>query len=459
MAQSLPARGIRHAWRIRVSGTVLASALVLSLAPGAQAATVTNAWLAKVGTGGANGTASMQTFTTGVGNVTLKLKGLKASTWLPVALLKTSCKGSTLLTLTSIKTTSARAAVRTSSLTAAQVTAIKKATAGTGKIAIRIGTGTTAKCGIFVPQLVRAYVAAKFTVGPAPSGIAVDPTGVWVTSWWDNTITRIDPTTNDLHVHGVQLPGNASVEEIASGGGSLWVTTTEWNEQGDALPGYVLRVDPATGNVLATINGGKTAYDLVYGHGAVWVANVDDNTVLRIDPATNQVVARIAVESPLGIASDAAAIWVSGVMGLVSRIDPVTNQVVSTIQTQLSGGFVAAGAGAIWVTSTGGAGSADGFVSRINPTTNEVVATIPVGDYPYKLVVAGGSVWVGLWSGDDMAVVRINAASNEVLSRTTLGHSVYSIDATDHAVWAVHNVPFPEGTGPLPAGEVVRIGY
>ena len=62
-----------------LASVLLASLVALALAPAAQAATSTNAWLAKVGSSGANGTAAVNAFTTGVGNVVLKLKKLPAS--------------------------------------------------------------------------------------------------------------------------------------------------------------------------------------------------------------------------------------------------------------------------------------------------------------------------------------------------------------------------------------------
>lgn len=65
-------------------------------------------------------------------------------------------------------------------------------------------------------------------------------------------------------------------------------TTVEWDLAGSTLPGSVLRVDPATGSVLATITVGKGAFDIVVGFGSVWVPNQDDNTVVRIDAGTNE---------------------------------------------------------------------------------------------------------------------------------------------------------------------------
>lgn len=46
-------------WRRAISGLVLASLVVLAIAPAAHAARSTNAWLAKVGSSGANGTAAI----------------------------------------------------------------------------------------------------------------------------------------------------------------------------------------------------------------------------------------------------------------------------------------------------------------------------------------------------------------------------------------------------------------
>ena len=86
-----------------------------------------------------------------------------------------------------------------------------------------------------------------------------------------------------------------------------------------------------------------------------------------------------------------------------------------------------------------------------------MVANIPVGEDPFDLSVAGGSVWVGLYKSP--TVVRINAATNTVLSKLTVSATMYAIAATDHAVWALHNLPIPEGGTAPPPGEVTRIGY
>jgi YVTN family beta-propeller protein len=458
MAETHPVpRTAARRWRRLTASVTIAFAVALTAAPVTNAATTSDAWLAKVGSSGANGTATLTAYTTGTGRIVLKFAKLKASTTHAVTLLKTSCSGAKLLSLPSIKTTSKGAAARTSNLTASQVSAIKKATTGSAKIAVRVGTGRTAKCGVFAAQLVPAYVAGTVRVGLAPHGVAVAPSGVWVTSWFDNTLTRINPATNTvLGVVPIALTGTQGPESIVSGGDSLWLTTTDYDDAGDLATGSVLRVDPASGSVLATIPGGRGAFDIAYGLGAVWVPNAFDDTVQRIDPATNQVVATIAVPFASGVAVDATAVWVVSGNGVVSRIDPLTNLVSAAIPTQTTGEYIAVANGAVWVTNPGTDGGTDGNLTRINPATNLVVATIPLGAYPEELAVFGGSVWVGM--GQESTIVRVNATTNAVISRVAVGYSVYSIDATDHAVWAVHNLVAADGLEPVP-GLVTRIGF
>jgi len=131
----------------------LAAVLVMTVAPPVGAATVGASWQAKVGSAGANGTATIQAYTTGSGSLALKLARLRTATYLPVTLSKGTCAsvGSTLIRFPAIRTTSAGAAARTSSLTAFQVRQLKAAMTGTGKIAIRTGSSATGgtKCGVF----------------------------------------------------------------------------------------------------------------------------------------------------------------------------------------------------------------------------------------------------------------------------------------------------------------------
>jgi len=131
----------------------LAAILAMTVVAPVGAATVGASWQAKVGSGGANGTATIQAYTTGSGSLAFKLAKLRAATYLPVTLSKGTCgsAGATLIRFPAIRTTSSGTAARTSSLTAFQVRQLRAAMTGTGKIAIRVGSSTTGgtKCGVF----------------------------------------------------------------------------------------------------------------------------------------------------------------------------------------------------------------------------------------------------------------------------------------------------------------------
>jgi hypothetical protein len=130
--------------------------------------TTTAAWRAKVGPSGVNGTAKLSAATTGSSSISLKLVKLRDSSILPVAVYKGTCAsvGPVLFRLGSITTTSDGAASRTSALTAVQVKLILAATTGTGKIAIRVGSGASATCGAFVKVAVLPYEAVAGNIGP-----------------------------------------------------------------------------------------------------------------------------------------------------------------------------------------------------------------------------------------------------------------------------------------------------
>jgi len=444
-----------------LSLSLLVGALLTVSPTAVSAATVSAAWSAKIGGGGANGSATLQLSTSGTGSLALKLVKLPASTSLAVTLSKGTCSsvGATILTLPAIKTTSAGAAARSSTLTATQASAVTAATAGTGTMAIRIGSGSTAKCGLFAALAVQPYVAATITVGREPHGVAIAPSGVWVTNYYDNTLSRIDPATNAvLQTLPLKLSESAGPKAIASGDGSLWVTVTDFDASNNPLAGSLLRLDPASGAVQATIAVGRTPGDVVVTPTAVWVPAYADSTLARIDPATNTVVATIPVcTKPAGVASAFGAVWVSCYDGSLARIDPATNTVVTTIQTQASGAYVVASDTAIWMTNPGHVDAADGTVTRVDPGTNTVVASVTVGSGPMEIDYAGGSLWIGLYGAP--TVVRVSATTNAVLAQITVASPVYAIAASDRSVWAALWSGSQSAESAKPSTTVTRINY
>ncbi len=111
---------------------------------------------------------------------------------------------------------------------------------------------------------------------------------------------------------------------VALAAGSLWVT--------DNAAHTIVRLDPATGEILATIPLEVEPFSMNANEEAVWVSALDADQVIRIDPKTNAAVATIEVPSAANFAFTDGAVWVTNLrLGTVTRIDPQTNTVTATI--------------------------------------------------------------------------------------------------------------------------------
>jgi virginiamycin B lyase len=204
-------------------------------------------------------------------------------------------------------------------------------------------------------------VAATIPVGRQPSGIAVAAGSVWVANALDDTVTRINPAGNQV-VATIPVPGQGSAFSLAAAGGSVWVSGNHGLYRIDPAGNRVTKVDVCCGEVAA-------------GAGGLWMANGMDGTVLRVDPATGRVVARIPVAAaaasegpfPFRIAAAGGTVWVTsetvqpkpGDASLLWRIDAAGNRLAGTLRVGTVGRnhispTVAAGDGAVWVTVADG---------------------------------------------------------------------------------------------------------
>jgi virginiamycin B lyase len=211
-------------------------------------------------------------------------------------------------------------------------------------------------------------VDATIDVGRQPSGIAVAAGSLWVANALDDTVSRIDPARNHV-VATIPIPGQGSAFSLAAAGGSVWVSGNHGLYRIDPAGNHVTKVDVCCGEVAA-------------GAGGLWMANGMDGAVLRLDPASGRVLARIPVppaaapEGPFHIAAGGGAVWVTsetvqpkpGDASLLSRFDAAANRFAGTQRVATVGRnhvtpTLAAGPdGTAWVT----VGDADA-VLRVRP--------------------------------------------------------------------------------------------
>jgi peptide/nickel transport system substrate-binding protein len=98
----------------------------------------------------------------------------------------------------------------------------------------------------------------------------------------------------------------------------------------------------------------------------VWVTDTGDDAVVRIDPSTRAVTATIPVgHLPAGIAVGGGSVWVAGSGdGTVDRIDPADNRVTQTIDVGESPQQLVVAAGHVWVTINAHTVSSDEAASQ-----------------------------------------------------------------------------------------------
>jgi streptogramin lyase len=114
--------------------------------------------------------------------------------------------------------------------------------------------------------------AATTIPATTDGGIVVDNDGVWL-GGRQSTLVRYDPASGRV-VATLKVGGLNSA--VTSSAGSVWVADDAGNR--------LLRVDPAKGRAVAVLTLGQGGdRDLAAAGGAVWLA--EGNEVLRIDPA------------------------------------------------------------------------------------------------------------------------------------------------------------------------------
>jgi streptogramin lyase len=286
---------------------------------------------------------------------------------------------------------------------------------------------------------VAGTVVKAIPVGVEPMMLAAGEGGIWVPNIQDGTLNRIDPATDDVIAtievgdpSGGSIPGTP--KSVVVGDGFVWVTVNSEEN--------IAQIDPATNEIVGTIAIGAEPHMLAFSPGSVWVSTGLSASVVRVDTTTKTAVATIPVDpTPFGIAATEDAVWVvsRGAQSSVTRIDPATNEVVATIELEWPDGptpdpgcgycptFVMADENGVWVSMVLGG------VARIDPATNEIVTVIPV-DAPAGMVSDEQGVWLAQMA--DPSVLLIDPGSNQVVGEIAMLPQLMGITLYEGELWA-----------------------
>lgn len=257
----------------------------------------------------------------------------------------------------------------------------------------------------------RPEVAATIPVGSGPTGVAVGEGFVWVATYdpvgidgdgWG--VVKIDPETNQV-VDAIPVH---DATDVAAGAGAVWATSYQGRD------GVIKRIDPSSGQVVATIPVGRHPSDVEVGLDAVWVtlnlpSREPAGEVVRIDPTTNAVVARVPVDKgwPRDIVIGEGAVWVYGhskrsegawVASSLWRIDPVLNRLDGAVLDRNGflgdGGYLpnnlVLGEGVVW------AADEEGNAVRIDPSSGAISTFHVRGGFSWPFAVFDGRIFFGL---------------------------------------------------------------
>jgi hypothetical protein len=222
--------------------------------------------------------------------------------------------------------------------------------------------------------------------GCYPSQIVATGNAVWVTASGDypewGEVIRVDTSSNEI-AGRTRLAGDP--RDIVVGEGGVWVySLTHFAEQ-SVSGGTIYRLDPTTGEVVATLAEGRVPPAggvngppvLAAGHSSVWTSvapggpiplGSDETAIVAIDPTTNEVRGE---PIPLGtlflpFSVEAGGVWFRGgpedAAPVISRLDPATRTIEDSFRVDgtVLDGAIDSATSTMWLTTY------DGRVVRVD---------------------------------------------------------------------------------------------
>jgi streptogramin lyase len=195
---------------------------------------------------------------------------------------------------------------------------------------------------------------------PHACGLEATDDEVWITDPDDGLVHRLDPNTGDV-VQTIDVP--EAPFTLSAVGDVLFAT-------GEGDGGWLSVIDVATGAIEHNHTWPEITRldDMASGFGAVWATGRGDPRLFELDPATGDVIATIDVGGkPSGIAAGEDALWITLLDGDLVRVDPIAGQITgawTSEYTWLTSPVLAFGS--LWMTSLD-----QNVVIRVDPATLE----------------------------------------------------------------------------------------
>lgn len=219
-------------------------------------------------------------------------------------------------------------------------------------------------------------ILKRITVGARVFNLAAAPGAVWAIDNALSTAVRIDTKTGNVTE---RVPVGFQPYDIEWGFGSAWVA--------NAGDGTVWRI--TNGKVVKKVKVGTEPNGLTAYRGALWVSDHTLGKVVRIDPATNKITATLHIAGADWITGLGDNFYVSQETNQVSRISVRTLKVTGVVKVARNPLGSAIVGKQLWVPCIDA-----NEINVVDPATMKVVTHRTTDGGPIAVLSAFGHTWV-----------------------------------------------------------------
>ena len=257
---------------------------------------------------------------------------------------------------------------------------------------------------------------------PAVPGVDVDrPVGLvwaggslWAASSGDDAVVRIDPATATITAT-VPVPGTPL--RVAADEKTLWVSAFR--------SGHVLAIDLASAKVVHDVAVGDGPEGVAIGFGSMWVVRQNARQLTRLDPNGTVLGSTPLDAEPRLVAIGATAVWVANFgAGTLTRVEPTGQNPKTSAKICTGAQGLAISAGVVWVTCT-----TAGEVVAVDEQTMAVRGRIAIPGEPDGIRIAGDDVWVVATAGPTLVRISARPDAPAILASTPLGDATALADS------------------------------
>jgi class 3 adenylate cyclase len=273
-----------------------------------------------------------------------------------------------------------------------------------------------------------------------PDSIAFDGSSLWQSTAPTNgadggKLLRRDPTDGEIQTTTI----------VPTGDGMGFAFGYAWTGIGGETSSQLLKIDPASGRTLATLDLPGALVDAEAGNRSIWALSAAGDLV-EIDPGAARIVERYSVDAgePTKVVPLLGSIWVCDCPnGKILQVDPADGTVVRTVALPQRGYLIGAASDAtdgntLWLVDPEA-----GTITPLDPETGKPGRPLGFGgSRVYAAEIGFGSIWVAAGS----KLYRFDlpgGARHEIAVPDGASAGGLALDETNHIVW-VENCGCPD---------------